>query len=106
MVKPVRPAAALHLPTLQDAGRQSGSGDAQAYGGQERHPVRELRRRIPLWGHTEELFASPETQQCVRELQKQSAFVLDSENKERVLVGDVISTVALAGQLCQEFNVT
>jgi uncharacterized protein DUF4365 len=31
---------------------------------------------------------------------------LDSESKERALVGDVISTVALAGQISREFNVS
>jgi Domain of unknown function (DUF4365) len=32
--------------------------------------------------------------------------VLDNESKERALVGEVISTVALAGQLSREFNVS
>lgn len=31
---------------------------------------------------------------------------MDSESKERALVSEVISTVALAGQLCREFNVS
>ena len=35
-----------------------------------------------------------------------SAIVLDNESKERALVGEVISTVALAGQICREFNVS
>ena len=55
-------------------------------------------KRIPLWDHLEELFAGPETQRRVRELQKISAFKLDTESKERVLVGEVISTVALPGR--------
>jgi small GTP-binding protein len=63
-------------------------------------------KRIPLWDKLEELFASPEIQQRVRELQEQSALVLDNESKERALVGEVISTVALAGQLCREFTVS
>src|SRR5215471_18586556 len=42
----------------------------------------------------------------VRELEEQSALVLDTESKERALVGEVISTVALAGQLCREFSVS
>jgi len=42
----------------------------------------------------------------VRELQKQSEIKLDNESKERALVGEVISTVALAGQICREFNVS
>src|ERR1043166_9098259 len=44
--------------------------------------------------------------QRVRNLQAYSAIVLDSESKERALVGEVISTVALAGQICREFNVS
>lgn len=63
-------------------------------------------KRIPLWDQLEELFASPETKQKVRELQKQAEVVLDNESKERALVGEVISTVALAGQICREFNVS
>lgn len=43
-------------------------------------------------------------QRRVPELQEQSAFVFDSESKERALAGEVISTVALAGQICREFN--
>ena len=63
-------------------------------------------KRIPLWDEMEELFASSEIQQQVRELQEQSSIVLDNESKERALVGEVISTVALAGQISREFNVS
>jgi hypothetical protein len=63
-------------------------------------------KRIPLWDQMEELFASPATKQRVRELEQQSAIVLDNESKERALVGEVISTVALAGQISREFNVS
>jgi small GTP-binding protein len=63
-------------------------------------------KRIPLWDQMEELFASPEIQQKVHELQEQSTIVLDTESKERALVGEVISTVALAGQISREFNVS
>jgi small GTP-binding protein len=63
-------------------------------------------KRVPLWDELEDLFASPEMKQRVYELQKQSAIVLDNESKERALVGEVISTVALAGQLSREFNVS
>src|SRR3954465_15183959 len=41
---------------------------------------------------------------CV--LEAESATKLDNESKERALVGEVISTVALAGQICREFNVS
>ena len=66
----------------------------------------ECEERMPLWDELEQWFASPEMQQRVRELQEQSAIVLDNESKERALVGEVISTVALAGQICREFNVS
>lgn len=63
-------------------------------------------KRVPLWDKLEELFASPETKLRVRELEEQSKIVLDNESKERALVGEVISTVALAAQLSREFNVS
>jgi len=63
-------------------------------------------RRVPLWDDMELHFATPESQRYVRELQQQSDIVLDNESKERALVGEVISTVALAGQLSREFNVS
>jgi small GTP-binding protein len=66
----------------------------------------ECEQRVPLWDDLEEHFASAETKQRVRELEQQSAIVLDNESKERALVGEVISTVALAGQLSREFNVS
>ncbi len=64
------------------------------------------KKRIPLWDQLEELFASPEMKQEVRVLEVQSAVVLDSESKERVLVGEVISTVSLAGQISRELTVS
>ncbi len=63
-------------------------------------------KRIPLWDELEEMFASSEIKLRVRELQEQSDIVLDNESKERALVGEVISTVGLAGQLSREFNVS
>lgn len=63
-------------------------------------------KRIPLMDTLEELFASPSTKQQVTTLQEESAIVLDNESKERALVGEVISTVALAGQISREFNVS
>jgi len=53
-------------------------------------------KRILLWDEMEDLFASDETKRRVRELQEQSAVVLDSESKERALVG----------QISREFNVS
>jgi small GTP-binding protein len=66
----------------------------------------ECEKRVPLWDEMEAYFASPETKQQVRELEEQSALVLDNTSKERALVGEVISTVALAGQLSREFSVS
>lgn len=66
----------------------------------------ECEERVPLWDDMELCFASPKIQQRVRDLQKESAIVLDNESKERALVGEVISTVALAGQISREFNVS
>lgn len=63
-------------------------------------------KRIPLWDEMEELFASEETRAQVRDLQEQAKIVLDNESKDRALVGEVISTVALAGQISREFNVS
>lgn len=66
----------------------------------------ECENRVALWDEMEELFASDETRRRVWELQRQSEAVLDNESKERALVGEVISTVALAGQISREFNVS
>ncbi len=63
-------------------------------------------KRMRLWDELEKRFADPEVQRRVRELEEQSRATLDTESKERVLVGEVISTVALAGQLCREFSVS
>lgn len=63
-------------------------------------------QRVPVWDELEQCFASPEIQQRVRDLQDESAIVLSNQSKERALVGEVISTVALADQICREFNVS
>jgi hypothetical protein len=62
-------------------------------------------KRVPLSDKLEELFASDQTKQRVRELEEQSATVLESESNERALVGEVISTATLAGQLSREYTV-
>ena len=59
-----------------------------------------------LWDEMEQCFASPEIQQRVRDLQEESAIELSNQSKERALVGEVISTVALADQVSREFNVS
>ena len=53
--------------------------------------------RFPLWDEMEQCFASPEIQQRVRDRQEESAIEPGNQSKERALVGEVISTVALAG---------
>jgi len=66
----------------------------------------ECEEHMPLWDDLEQCFASPDILQRVRDLEEESAIVLDNESKERALVGEVISTVALAGQISREFNVS
>jgi len=88
---------------------QAAGGRIKAWLGKTETPTiicSECEERVPLWDELEQCFASPEMQQRVRELQEQSAIVLDNESKERALVGEVISTVALAGQISREFNVS
>jgi hypothetical protein len=63
-------------------------------------------KRIPLWDKLEELFADSVVEQEVRILEQQSDIMLDNESKERALVGEVISTVSLAGQICRELPVS
>lgn len=66
----------------------------------------ECLRPVPLWDKLEQAFTRPQMHQLVRKLQQNAASVLDFESKERALVGEVISTVALAGQSCREFAVS
>jgi small GTP-binding protein len=63
-------------------------------------------RRVPLWDEMEELFSDPGIKRHVAELRGASTQALDSESKERALVGEVISTVALAGQISRELTVS
>jgi small GTP-binding protein len=63
-------------------------------------------QRVPLWDEMEQCFASPEIQQRVRDMQEEANVELDNESKERALVGEVISTVALAAQISREKNVS
>lgn len=63
-------------------------------------------KRVPLWDEMEQCFASSEIQQRVRDMQEEANVELDNESKERALVGEVISTVALAAQISREKNVS
>lgn len=66
----------------------------------------ECEKRIELWDELEEYFLSPELNKKVRDLEREADVVLDAESKERVLVGEVISTVALAAQISRELTVS
>ena len=61
---------------------------------------------VPLWDELEERFASDDLRQAVRGEEVHVDFAKRNESKERALVGEVISTVALAGQLSREFSVS
>jgi small GTP-binding protein len=63
-------------------------------------------QRVFLWDEMEQCFASPDIQQRVRDMQEEASIVLSNQSKERALVGEVISTVALADQISREFNVS
>ncbi len=63
-------------------------------------------KRVRLWDELEERYADPGVRRRVRELEEQSRVTLDTESKERVLVGEVISNVALADQICREFGIS
>lgn len=85
------------------------TGTLKSWLGQAKAPTiicSRCEERVPLWDEMEQSFASLEIQQQVRDLEAQSTIVLDTESKERVLVGEVISTVALAGQICREKSVS
>ena len=66
----------------------------------------ECEKRVPLWDDLEDRFASDELREQVRLLDQQVNLVLDNESKGRALVGDVISTVSLAGQIAREITVS
>ena len=66
----------------------------------------ECEQRVPLWDDMEQCFASPETQQRVQDMQEASAIVLSNQSQERALVGEIVSTVALAGQISRELSVS
>ena len=58
--------------------------------------------RILLQDEIEEMYVSKNTIQKVQLLDESVEVELDNESKERALVGEVVSAVALAGQLCRE----
>lgn len=62
--------------------------------------------RVPLVDELELQFAAPEVIRQARQLEEKASVELDNESKERALVGEVISTVALAQQLSREKTVS
>ncbi len=50
----------------------------------------------------EQCFGSPEIHQRVREMPEESSIEPGNQSKEHALVGEVISTVALAEQISRE----
>ena len=112
-------AAALRVPALRHTGGQSRSGDATAGGvaGREEGRIRAIRNCRPFSACTARSAyrcgttwssASPATRRssACANCRSNRRVVLDNESKERALVGEVISTVALAGQISREFNVS
>ncbi len=63
-------------------------------------------KRVPLWDELEDRFASDDLREVVRRENEHIDFAKDVESKERLLVGEVISTVALAGQISREITVS
>lgn len=62
--------------------------------------------RVPLWDEIEQLLASDDVRQQVEAMREESRIVLDNESRERSLVGEVIATVARAGQIAREVYVS
>ncbi|MFZ6845841.1 DUF4365 domain-containing protein [Undibacterium sp. RuTC16W] len=62
--------------------------------------------RVLLVDELEKLYTSPEYQRTVRRLEGVANEELDNESKERVLVGEVISKVALSRQISREKTVS
>lgn len=58
-----------------------------------------------LWDEIEQLLASDEVRDRVEAMRSASREVLDTESRERLLVGDVLSTIARAGQIGREVTV-
>lgn len=58
--------------------------------------------RIPLWDEIEEMYGSAQVTRQVEGLEYSVEVELDNESKERILVGEVISAVAGANQICRD----
>lgn len=62
--------------------------------------------RIELWDEIERRHADPELRAKVGELQAAAQLVLDSESRERLLVGEVAAMAAHAAQIARELTVS
>lgn len=62
--------------------------------------------RIPLLDEIEAMYSSASVAKQVQGMEDSVEIELDNESKERLLVGEVISAVALANQICREKTVS
>ncbi len=63
-------------------------------------------KRVNLWDDIEQYFMGDEIRKLVHELQTEVRVELNNESRERALVGEIISTVANAGQISREFSIS
>ena len=61
--------------------------------------------RVLLRDTIEEAFESPAIDKEARKWDKQAQAVIDTQSRERILVGDVTSIVAQAGQIFREVTI-
>jgi DNA-directed RNA polymerase subunit RPC12/RpoP len=61
--------------------------------------------RIELWDEIEARLADPEEQARVAALRETAQLVLDSESRERLLVGEALAMASRAGQIARELTV-
>lgn len=62
--------------------------------------------RVPLWDAIEEKLADPELRATVEEMRREAQIVLDTESRERVLVGEMLAMAASANQIARELTVS
>ena len=58
--------------------------------------------RVPLWDEFEQHFNSPSVMREVRRLEERAEGVVEATSVERSVIGEILSTVAVAGQRCDE----
>lgn len=62
--------------------------------------------RIALWDEIEQQLSGPEVRSTVEQIRDAAQVVLDSESRERLLVGDVYAMAARANQIARELAVS